>query len=107
MSEKELPTIPQNDSETEYWKERAKSYERTIVALQKGIAEQTAIKHNGEMECPNCGALFYEIPTIESMLEEIKTEIYNTIFFNQGTEYADGLEMALQIIDRHIGDKKC
>lgn len=79
-----LPTIPQTDSETEYWKERAKSYERTIVALQKGIAETDT----------------------DSVLEDIKAEINQTRILHNNSGIGYGLDIALGVIDKHISRKE-
>lgn len=56
--------------------------------LEEIIAElptipQTAIKHFGVMECPKCGTLFYEVPTIETVLVDIKDEIQGLIDFEE------------------------
>ena len=82
---KVLPTIPQTDSETEYWKERAKSYERTIVALQKGIAETDT----------------------DSILADIKAEIDNeSIGYPPSADYYKAIKKAVRIIDKHISGKE-
>lgn len=64
---------------------------------------QTAIKHFGAMECPNCGALFYEIPMIETVLENIKAEIHEELYGD--ISYTD-LERIEHIIDKHIRGKE-
>ena len=80
-----LPTIPQTDSETEYWKDLAKSYERTIVALQKGIAETQT----------------------DSVLEDIKAEIDNeSIGYPPSADYYKAIKKAVRIVEKHISGKE-
>ena len=121
-------TIPQTDSETEYWKERAKSYERTIVALQKGIAEtQTDLtydmveqyaKENGfviwtkEQTEDTIRKLLNYMDTekqTDSVLAEIKSEIETLVEAEQQV-YGKGswnfTKKCLEIIDKHISRKE-
>ena len=80
-----LPTIPQTDSETEYWKDLAKSYERTIVALQKGIAETQT----------------------DSVLEDIIAEIDNeSIGYPPSADYYKAIKKAVRIVEKHIRGKE-
>ena len=86
----ELPTIPQTDIPSII--ERLRKAEEVFrkngeqasleangihyaIEVIEQFTPQTAIKHFGAMECPNCGALFYEVPMIETVLEEIKEEV--------------------------------
>ena len=86
----ELPTIPQTDISSII--ERLRKAEEVFrkngeqasleangihyaIEVIEQFTPQTAIKHFGAMECPNCGALFYEVPMIETVLEEIKEEV--------------------------------
>ena len=44
---------------------------------------------------------------VDKVLEEIKAEILKYSTFYHGTYYADGLNMALKIIDKHMrGDSE-
>ena len=86
-------------------------YAIEIIELEQ-FTPQTAIKHFGAMECPNCGALFYEVPMIETALEEIKAEINTKLKFYTDSESDSyylgekcGLKCALEIIDKHISRK--
>ena len=62
---------------------------------------QTAIKHFGAMECPNCGALFYEVPMIETVLEEIKDEI-----LDETAERVIEVTKVISILNKHISGKE-
>ena len=76
--------------------------------LEEIIAElptipQTAIKHNGEMECPNCGLKFYEVPMIETVLEDIKEEMEKE---QAECPFPLDIEHAIAIIEKHISGKE-
>lgn len=123
----EKSTIPQTDSETEYWKERAKSYERTIVALQKGIAEtQTNLtydmveqyaKENGfviwtkEQTEDTLRKLLNYMDT-EKQTEDIKSEIEKLPRIKVGNsnspevKYCIDERLIYEIFDKHISRKE-
>ena len=85
MEKEEPKPIPQTDSETEYWKDLAKSYERTIVALQKGIAETQT----------------------DSVLYEIMAEIdKESIGYPPSADYYKAIKKAVRIIEEHISGKE-
>ena len=111
--------IQQTDSETEYWKERAKSYERTIVALQKGITEtQTEYKwckgckeYDTENHCCHRYSSFIRESlqeNVNSVLEGIKAELQTLADdeWNQQVMADKGLEMAIEIIENYINRKE-
>ena len=77
--------------------------EEFVNLLKEEAEPQTAIKHFGAMECPNCGALFYEVPMIETVLENIKAEIHEELYGD--ISYTD-LERIEHIIDKHISGKE-
>ena len=110
----ELPTIPQTAIPQEVIDLVIKGLGITVEKLKEMSTEdlvkfaekQTAIKHNGEMECPNCGTLFYEVPMMETVLEEIKAEIqamHEDIYELNGFVWRNKI---LEIIDKHISRKE-
>lgn len=99
-------------SEIDFIELRHRYGESVEKTVRRMCEKQTAIKHFGAMECPNCGALFYEVPMIETVLEEIKAEIESQISENENSikaiyqVRAIGLKIALEIIDKHISGKE-
>ena len=117
----ELPTIPQTDISSII--ERLRKAEEVFrkngeqasleangihyaIEVIEQFTPQTAIKHFGAMECPNCGALFYEIPTIETVLEEIKAEISQINTNYCGGYWGLSKQEVIDIIDKHISRKE-
>lgn len=98
----------------EHAKEKSEdSNDEWFVMRAIAEAEQIAIKHFGVMECPNCGALFYEVPTIETTLEEIKAEFIKRYSHNYcgepelgGVSCVFSLNEVLETIDKHISELK-
>ena len=116
-----LPTISTTAQETEIKSKNNEPYFNTALSevdfielrhrygesvektVRRMCGKQTAIKHFGAMECPNCGALFYEVPMIETVLEDIKAELEKE---QDEVPYPLDIEHAIAVIEKHISGKE-